>query len=282
MECYFCDRVSGRTIKNYIDMPKNEGVKTNREIYLERLKSKYPDKEYADDEAIFGQINDDYDGYDKEIEQYKSDERDLSGMFNAAPSAASFLMEWKKGGDPIVLLIRKYGDDFKAALEDPDKLEQIAAANKDYAERVAKSKEYDDQYERNMREITIPNVDAVQAEDGLSEDEINDAMSFLIQVMKDGLLGKFDKENIRMAVKALKHDEDVEIADREGEVRGRNTRIEEKLRKRGSGDGTPALAGKNGGGDSGRPMPDLGAIGRYDEGLKNIWERGGMRRIHSK
>ena len=45
----------------------NMEVKSNRERYTERLKAKYPDREFADDEALFGQINDDYDGYDKEL-----------------------------------------------------------------------------------------------------------------------------------------------------------------------------------------------------------------------
>ena len=40
-------------------MPKNTEVKSNRDRYMERLKTKYPDKEIADDEALFGQTNDD-------------------------------------------------------------------------------------------------------------------------------------------------------------------------------------------------------------------------------
>jgi hypothetical protein len=45
------------------------------------LKAKYPDREFADDEALFGQINDDYDGYDKELSGYKEREKALSGYF---------------------------------------------------------------------------------------------------------------------------------------------------------------------------------------------------------
>ena len=46
-------------------------VKSNRERYTDRLKAKYPDKEFADDEALFAQINDEYDGLDKELSGYK-------------------------------------------------------------------------------------------------------------------------------------------------------------------------------------------------------------------
>lgn len=50
-------------------------VKSNRERYTDRLKAKYPDKEFADDEALFAQINDEYDGLDKELSGYKEREK---------------------------------------------------------------------------------------------------------------------------------------------------------------------------------------------------------------
>lgn len=56
-------------------MSKNTEVKSNRDRYSERLKNKYPEKDFVDDEALFGQINDDYDSYDKEISEYKSAKR---------------------------------------------------------------------------------------------------------------------------------------------------------------------------------------------------------------
>jgi hypothetical protein len=45
-------------------------------------------------------------------------------------------------------------------------------------------------------------------------------------------------------MKAINHDADVETANQEGIVQGKNTRIEEKLRKPKGGDGMPSLGGK--------------------------------------
>ena len=257
-------------------MPNKEGITSNRDRYIERLKAKYPDKEFADDEALFGQINDDYDGYDRDLSAYKEREQAIYDMFDSNPRSAAFLTDWRNGEDPIVGLIRKFGDDFKAALEDPEKQEQLAAANKEYAERIAKEKEYEEQYQQNLTE-TYATIEQVQQEDGLADDDIDEAMAFLIGIMKDATLGKFSADNIRMAVKALRHDSDVAQADREGEIRGRNSKIEERLRRKGRSDGTADLAGKNGGGGGSRQMPDLGAIERFHD-TKNIWERGGERR----
>ncbi len=257
-------------------MPNKKGVMSNRDRYTERLKAKYPDKEFADDEAIFGQINEDYDGYDKELSTYKEREKKLSDLFASNPRSAAFLTDWRNGEDPLVGLIRKFGDDFKAALDDPEKQEALAAANKEYAERIAKEGEYEEQYQKNIS-ATYDTIEQVQKEDGLTDEEIDQAMGFLIGIMKDGLLGKFTSESIRMAVKAIRHDSDVEAANHEGEIKGRNSKIQERLRKGERSDGTANLAGRNGGGNGNtRPM-ELGAIDR-DYGSKNIWERGGEKR----
>lgn len=261
-------------------MPKNTEVKSNRDQHLERLKAKYPDKEYADDEALFGQINEDYDGYDKQLSEYREREKALSDLFASNPRSASFLTDWRNGEDPIVGLVRKFGDDFKAALEDPEKQEALAAANKEYAERIAKEGEFEEQYQQNISE-TLATLEKMQQEDGLSDEDIDKAMDFLIAIMKDGLLGKFSPDSIRMALKAINHDADVEEASHEGEVKGRNSKIEEKLRKGGRSDGTANLAGKHGGKGGAREMPDLGAIER-GYGSQNIWERGGEKRRPAK
>ena len=146
-----------------------------------------------------------------------------------------------------------------------------------YAERITKEKEFEEQYQQNIN-ATLSTLEQMQQEEGISDDEIDQAMEFLIGIMKDGLLGKFTRDSIQMAIKAIKHDSDVETASHEGEVKGRNSKIEEKLRKGSKSDGTANLAGKNGGGNAGsRQMPDLGAISRYD-GAQNIWERGGEKR----
>ncbi len=257
-------------------MPTTTEVKSNRDRYSERLKAKYPDKDFADDEALFGQINDDYDGYEKELGTYREREKALSDLFASNPRSAAFLTDWRNGEDPIVGLVRKFGDDFKAALEDPEKAEALAEANKEYAERVAKEDEFEEQYQKNLAE-TLVTIEQIQQEENLSDEDVDNVMEFLINIMKDGLLGKFSAESIRMAIKAINHDLDVQEASHEGEVKGRNAKIEEKLRKGGKNDGTANLAGKNGGGGKAQPMPDLGAIGQ-NYGSKNIWERGGEKR----
>lgn len=248
----------------------------NRERYLARLKEKYPDKDFSDDEVLFGQVNDDYDNTEKELSGYKEREQKFSDLFTRDPRSASFLMNWRDGGDPAVELVRMFGEDFVDELQNPEKQEELAKASQEFAERVAKEKEFEEQYSQNI-EQTLGVIEELQKETGRTDEEIDGAMSFLVGIMKDGILGKFSRESLEMAFKALEHDEDMVVAGQEGEVRGRNAKIVEKLRKGDKGDGTASLGGRNGGGE--RPTgPELGALGRYGDG-GSIWTRGGEKRV---
>lgn len=261
-------------------MPETDTVKSKRDLALERLQGKYPGEQFDDDEQIFARINDDYDKYDKELAGYKEREGKFSDMFTSDPRSARLMMAWKNGDDPAVALMRLYGEDIKEAIDDPEKQEAIAEANREYMERVSKEKEYEDAHSSNLVE-SLRILEEIQAEKGLTDEQVDDAMAWLIGVAKDAMLGKFSRETIEMAVKAQNYDNDVAMASEEGEVRGRNAKVTEKLRKSTRGDGTPQLDGKNGGGRA-RQMPDLGAIDRYADGTMNIFERGGEKRTPVK
>ena len=81
---------------------------------------------------------------------------------------------------------------------------------------------------------------------------------------------------IKAAFKAIDHDKDVEMASQEVEVRGRNAKIEERLRKPMKGDGMANLNG-NAGATAKRDIPELGVLNKYGSSA-DIWERGGMKR----
>lgn len=223
----------------------NKPVSGNRQKAYDRMKGKYPDKNFDDDEVFFGAINDDYDGVVAENNGYKEREKAFSDMFSSDPRSAAFLTNWRKGEDPAVQLVRQFGTEIKDAIDDPERQEQIAAANKEYVERVAKEKELDEEYQKNLA-ASLQTLEAFQQKNGLTDEDIDQVMEFLVGIMKDGIMGKFSEESMEMARKAIMHDADVTTANEEGEVRGKNSKIEERLRKQQRNDGTAQLNGNNG------------------------------------
>lgn len=226
-------------------MADTKETKSKREEQLERLRKKYPDKKFADDEEIYGQISDDYDQYEKELSAYKDREKELSDMFSSDPRSSQFLADMHNGKDPVLGLVRNFGIEIKDVLDDPEMQDKIAEANKEYVERVARSKQLDEEYEKNMKE-TLSTLNAFQEARGMSDEEIDEVTEAMIGIVRDGIVGKFSKETLSMIADALNHDKDVASAAEEARVAGRNSKITEQLRKPQRGDGTMPLGGKNG------------------------------------
>lgn len=226
-------------------MAENNEVKSRRDRHLDRLRKKYPEKKFEDDEEIYGQISDDYDQYEQELEGYRGREKSLSDMFAADPRSAQFLTDMHNGNDPVLGLVRNFGVEIKDVLDDPAMQEKIAEANKDYVERVANSKKLDEEYDKNM-DATLETLRQFQAQRGMTDEQIDKVVDLLLGIVRDGVMGKFSTETLDMACKALNYDTDVAAAGEEGEIAGRNAKVVEKLRKSRQGDGTAPLGGKNG------------------------------------
>ncbi|MDE6345376.1 MAG: hypothetical protein K2L55_01735 [Muribaculaceae bacterium] len=226
-------------------MAEEKQVKSRRDIFGERLKKKYPDREYADDEALFGQIDDDYDEYENQLSGYRESETKLTDMFSKDPRSAQFIADMAQGKDPWTSLINRIGiDGVKEMLDDPAKMEEFAKSNKEYVERMAKQKGLEDEWEKNMK-VTLSMLEQKQQELGLSDEQIDAAADWIKEVTNDAVIGIIRPETIDMALKAINHDADIAAASEEAEIRGKNAKAEAQLRKSKRGDGTPTLAGAN-------------------------------------
>ena len=237
-------------------MAENNQVKSRRDQQLERLRKKYPDKKFEDDEEIYGQISDDYDQYEHELDDYRGREKALGDMFSADPRSAQFLADMHNGQDPVLGLVKNFGIEIKDVLDNPEMQDKIAEANREYVERVARSKQLDEEYEKNM-DASLATLRQFQEERGMSDEQIDAVADAMLTVVKDGVMGKFSRETLEMFVNAINHDSDVANASEEGRVAGRNAKIVEGLRKQNKGDGTSPLHGKNGGAPKNKRNMDI-------------------------
>lgn len=225
-------------------------AKSKRDLFGERLKKKYPDREYADDEALFGQIDEDYANYDKQLSDYQDRESRLTDMFSRDPRSAQFITDMAQGKDPWLAVIERLGiDGITDIMNDPAKQEEYAEANKKYIERLAKEKELGEEYDKNLAE-SMATLERIQQERQLGDETVDAAMELIMKIANEAILGKVTPETVDMALRAVNHDADVENARTEGTVAGRNAKINEQLRKQKSGDGLPAMGGANNSGSA--------------------------------
>lgn len=220
-------------------------AKSKRDILGERLKKKYPDKDYSNDEELFGQINDDYDDYDNQINQYKDREGRLTDMFSKDPRSAQFIADMAKGKDPWIAVIERLGiDGVTELINDPEKQTQYAEANKKYIERLAKEKTLDEEYKKNLSE-SMDLLEKIQKQQQIPDEVMDSAMELMTRTCNEVLMGKFTEETVNMALNSVNYTADMENARAEGMVAGRNAKIDEKLKTPRQGDGMPNLAGSN-------------------------------------
>lgn len=256
---------------------ENEVVdKKKKELFLERLRAKYPEIDFDDEENFYGRVNDDYEAYEGRISESAKQEGELTNLFSSDPRSADFLMSWKGGESPAVLMMRMFGPEFGDALEDPELQEKLSEARNEYIARQSKDKELQEQAKVNLSE-SLANLDAVQAECGLTDEQADQVFMAFDQIVDDAIVNKVSKQTWEMIRKSLNYDQDVAAAAHEGEVRGRNTKIDANKQKKTVPENLPPAIMGNGE-ISETKKPHLGALERFGDTGQSVWDRGGMKR----
>lgn len=217
--------------------PTNQEVKSRRDALRERMLKRNPDLNVDDPEAMSGGISDYLDELDGQIGEYRGREEKLTNMMNADPRSAHFLSSWANGEDPVMALVKLFGEDIRTILDDPE-----SDASKELARRTAEGQANNAAAEENIK-TTKATLAQWKQDNGLSDDEANEVLDFLEGVLQDSLRGIVSRESLDMGLKAIRHDEDVADAADAAEVRGKNARVKEELRKRKETDGISALDG---------------------------------------
>lgn len=250
---------------------------SKKELIIARLKKSHPDEDFEDDEKIYNRIAEDFDTYEKDIAERKKNDEAITNLFASDPRSAAFLMNWRKGEDPVVQLIRAFGDDFREALDDPDMQEKFAKARQEYLARQMKEKELEEQAQTNLA-TSLDNLEKVQQQGGYTDEQANEVFERFAQIVDDAILSKVAPETWQVMFKAMNYDKDLSTAAMEGEVRGRNAKIDANKRKMTLPEGVPPMLGGEGSDVRPPKRPDYGALDRFatDE---DIWTRGHMNRI---
>ena len=248
---------------------------TNKEVFITRMKTRYPEDDFTDEEVLFGKANADYDENEKSLEQYRKDEKILSDLFTSDPRSAAFLSSWKSGEDPVVLMIERFGDDFRVALDDPEKADKIKEAQKKYLDRIANEKKLDQEFEGNLKK-SLEDLEKYAKDNGLSEDQVEGMYKKLSGIAGDYVSGIITADTWDMVRKAMSHDEDVAVAAQEAEVKAKNAKSSQRgfdggrsCSRSGTGSGNesrPAGCGTN---DYGSPFRDP----RYGNAAGYVSER---------
>lgn len=207
--------------------------KSNREKFLSRFAERHPDIDTNDEEAYYGAINDDADERDQRIKKYEDDEKVLGDAFQKDPRIANLFLSIARGENPLLYLVESFGSDFVDYLNDPDNEElrkQFGEKQKEYVEKQAKSRALQEQTEKNI-DNTLDAFDRVADELGADDELKEKVFNYMAELQERLLVDDIDEKTWKIAFNSITHDDDVAQAGEEGEIRGRNAKIDERLRK---------------------------------------------------
>jgi hypothetical protein len=231
---------------------KDEPKGDVKEKFFERVKKSFPGQEFTSEEemmeATMSHLN------DLEIYVQENDEANekVVAVLKEQPEIGEIIRDMSKGATFEEALARHVDiEALKPAEGDPD-FEKWEQARKDRKSRIKAAKEFQLMLHQN-RVSSAKNVEKFRTEKQLSEPEMNEFAGTLQKTLSDIMDGHYTVDFLNMMYKALKYDEAVEENRRQGEIKGKNAKIEElKGKKDDKGDGIPHVASQ------GQPDPPKG------------------------
>ena len=234
---------------------------TSREALLSKAREWYPDRTFPDIGAEAGEGMSDLDDAIKEkLEDYASrqakyDENNsrLSQLMMSDPSAAEFVQRWLETGDPRTALVETFGDDLGMTEEGKA---NFKGQLEGWRERKQANDALNAEAESNWQ-ASIAALDEWGDAKGLSMEQKRDVMMRLLSITFNGMENKYGAEDFDLALNAINHDTDVASARAEGEVAGRNAKIEAARRDRNAAVAMPPapMGGQGGTTRERRPRP---------------------------
>lgn len=248
---------------------ENQDVNNQRERLMGRIQSRYPERTFVGQKGQDGQdgqddfdlaVNELLDEYDAKQSEQDANNEKLMKLFMSDPRSHEFINRWVEAGDPLVALIEIFGDDFSEAMSSPESRERFIESHNKWLERKSADDSAREDRESNWQK-SLEDLDSWGNEKGLDEKKKVEVILRLHQVGVNAIENIYTREDFEMAFNAMNYAEDVASARKEGEVAGRNAKIEAAKRERKQvGAMPPSLAGQ------GSHVPE-----RKPEEPKSVW-----------
>ena len=225
-------------------MAKSENEKSSRENLLSRARERFPDRTFADLDATEPQEGtaDLDEAIDEMLTEYATnqstyDEKNsrLTELLISDPSAAEFIQKWIETGDPRSALVETFGDELGMSEEGQSNFKSELEG---WRERKASNDALEAESESNWQN-SLSALEEWGNGKGLSLEQKRDVMLRLLSITFNGMENKYAAEDFDLAYNAINHDTDVANARQEGEVAGRNAKIEANRRDRNASEAMP-------------------------------------------
>ena len=210
--------------------------------FREKIKSAYPDQEFADDESFFEKASEQIDNLEAYRNKNMEANQALMEIFDAEPAIAMVLKDMIQGASFQVALAKHFSPEELTVPEGADDEELFKANRESRSKRLKDNEEWNKRKTENM-EVTRGAVNEFVSETGLDPDKATEILSKIGEIIDEVVDGKVSKNFLLSMYRAFNYDNDVKTAEDTGRIAGRNEKIEVEKQERGAeGDTLPVIA----------------------------------------
>lgn len=213
-----------------------------RDMFFERIRTNFPDNNYEEDEeGYYRDANSLLDSLVKDSKSFKDLSQKLSARLDKDPREAEVMLDWLDGTDIRVAIARHMGQEALTVPEEgSEEYEAFTKAGEDRRKELDDMKTKVDTYRSNV-DASTADLDAIAEENQWSEEERADVESYIANILEKVYSGRMDKDFFNGILKARNYDKDIAGAREQGQVEGRNEKIEAEKRHH-AGSGLPNAA----------------------------------------
>lgn len=242
---------------------ETQPIKSRKDQFRDRYASRYPDRDFNaenGEDELYDLAMTELEGIeekDRTIAEYDENNQKLLNIFGNDPRNAAFLRSFAQDPSKSLLahVVEIYGDEFASALESDEGKKAIADAVERHNEQAEKRKAEEEEMKANFEE-TLKAYDEFVKSKNLTDEQSENLFSTIFNIAEDARNGIYKPEIFQLIYDGLHYADDVNSAREEGEVHGRNSKIEDKLQRVMPQDNIPpSLSGQGATANENKPAP---------------------------
>lgn len=211
----------------------------SRQIMLEKLAKRFPNRLLDNDDALFDALVD----YDAHLcdryEKLRDDQTKLATLFISNPKMGGFISDVIGGEDALVACVRYFGKDILDCAGDENKMAQLRKENDEFLARMSANRAIEKEMAENW-EHSKRAINRFKEAKNMSDNDFDNFLEKVHHICEHVFMSDFTPDILEVLFKGVNYDDDLDCAEKAAEVRGRNERILFE-KKQSEGDSLPGL-----------------------------------------
>ncbi|MEG1574739.1 MAG: hypothetical protein RR293_04470 [Bacteroidales bacterium] len=211
-------------MKSFFEKDGERCGSSSRQVILERLLKRYPDRKFETDEELFDVLIEHESKLSDRYEKLRNDQSTLASLFISNPKMGGFVSEVIAGEDPLLACVRYFGKDVLECAGDENRISQLRKENDEYLARINGVSKIEKEINENWRHSEKA-ITRFKHSKGMSDEDFELFIEKVCHMCEHVFMSDFNYEVLETLYKGVNYDVDIDAVGQAAEVKGRNEKI---------------------------------------------------------